>query len=97
MHELEEIMMNGYESAKIYKERKNKYHDKQLVMKQFYAESKSTFQVNDQRLKIYLENIQREEDPEEEEKIIYLKDASMDTEGLGFPSSLQTNTSSQRR
>jgi len=43
MHELEEIMMNGYESAKIYKERKNKYHDKQLVMKQFYAESKSTF------------------------------------------------------
>jgi len=39
-------------------------------------------------LKIYLENIQREEDPEEEEKIIYLKDASMDTEGLGFPSSL---------
>ena len=48
-------------------------------------ENKITFKVNGQRLEIYLEYGQWEEDLEDDGEIIYLQDANMEPEGLGLP------------
>ena len=36
-NELEELRHDAYENAKLYKERTNAYHDKQLVRKEFHV------------------------------------------------------------
>ncbi|GMQ00275.1 hypothetical protein CsSME_00047430 [Camellia sinensis var. sinensis] len=74
LNELEELRNDAYESSKIYKARTKAFHDKHISRKSFEPHQKvwlfnaklcpqdgTTFKVNGQRLKQYVDGIEKEE------------------------------------
>ncbi|XP_042379904.1 uncharacterized protein K02A2.6-like [Zingiber officinale] len=62
LQELEEIRLEAYENSRIYKEKANKFHDKQIEVKEFQISDKDMstgriFKVNGQRLKKFHEEV----------------------------------------